>query len=75
MKQRRQRVTITVNNKAWGTKLVSEEFAELIANYNFKDEKEVNFVLHGASICWRKNPYDWCPAQTKFLKEYLSRRV
>ncbi len=71
----RKKVTITINNRSWGTELVSEEFAELIANYNFKDVKEVNYVLQAEDRCRRKGLYDWCPADTKYLKKYLSGEV
>ena len=67
--------TITVNGKAMGTELVSDEFAEGIANYNFKDYDEVNELLQAAYRCWRKDLFDWCPADTKTLKIRLGMEV
>lgn len=67
--------TITVNGKASGTELVAEEFAQGIANYNFKDYDEVNTILQAAYRCWRKDLFDWCPADTKTLKQILGMEV
>ena len=67
--------TITVNGKAMGTERVSEEFAQGIANYNFNDMQEVNMILQAEYRCWRKDLFDWCPADTKTLKQMLGMEV
>lgn len=67
-------VNITVNGKTQDFKeAVSNEFGELIEAYNFKDYDEVNKVLYWDYRCKMKNYFDWCPADSKALREYLTR--
>ena len=62
---------ITVAGKVIGTERISEEFSKGVENYNFKDMEEVNQILYAIYRCERKNIFDWCPADTKYLKNML----
>jgi len=70
-----RRVDIILNGKSIGAEFISDEFADLVANYNFKDMKEVSDILFHVSRCTRKGYFDWCPADTKNLKKYLGAEV
>jgi len=53
---------------------VSDEFAELIEAYNFKDFEEVNMVLQWEDRCRNRNLFNWCPKDSEELKKYLTQR-
>ena len=54
-----RRVDIILNGKSIGAEFISDEFADLVANYNFKDMKEVSDILFHVSRCTRKGYFDW----------------
>lgn len=71
MRGPRREVQITIMGIPQGTELVSEEFADLIENFNFVDYTEFNRVMQAEYRCWIKDVFDWCPADTRNLKTYL----
>lgn len=67
-------VNITVNNVTYDfQEKVSDEFGDLIRDYNFKDMEEVNQVLQWDDRCRLKNHFDWCPKDSEELRKYLTR--
>ena len=55
-----------------GKEFISEEFAAGVAAYDFKDTKEMNDIMYAVYRCERKGLFDWCPADTKTLKQILN---
>lgn len=71
----RRLVNITVNGQNWGQEYVSEEFADGVEAYNFKDSQELSDIMYHVDRCTHKGLYSWCPADTKTLKRYLGMEV
>ena len=67
---------ITINGtKSPISEFVNNEFAEAVKAYNFKDDAEVNEVFYALDRCRRQGLYDWCPADTKALKQKLGMEI
>ena len=68
----RKEVEIKLNGKVIGTEFVSEEFAAGVAAYDFKDTQELNEIMYAVYRCELKGEFDWCPADTRTLKQILN---
>ena len=49
----------------------SDEFGALIEKHNFESWEEFSQILLLDDRCRSKNYFNWCPEDTKALKEFL----